>query len=355
GKIVWIPVCFHVEERALWSLPRRMRLLTQVRKASASMNRRSTVSRMWALNGNLWGHLRYPVMIFSERLIDALKAYHVDLLIFHWLSYDTNAIALNALRHKIPYVIVNHFDNSRLSEKAARRVAKEAIAVGGVSSRNVPSELQQRFVNLSDAVDVDFFSSALAKAVPRQKGFRVLLPGRIAQGKGHRDLLLAVEGLGAIGKNMSIVFAGATESELLMSELSMMVSDFRMEGRVSFLGELKPDELRDWYAASDLVVLPSASEGLGRVLIEAQAMGKPVIAYEAGGVPEAFIHGKTGFLVKKGDHAALGERIGYLFDRPAERITMGESGRRFVVERYAVKSLINRHEELYCETLSRER
>jgi glycosyltransferase involved in cell wall biosynthesis len=276
----------------------------------------------------------------------------VDLIALHWFSYDVGTLVSHAVKRRIPYVMINHFDNSRFSAKRTLRWVEKAAAFGGVSNRNVPSGLEGRYVNLSDAVDVDFFSPYQARQVSRPKGFIVLLPSRLVAGKGHADLLLAARNFIEAGKNLSVVFAGAVESESLEAELKKNITHWSMQDRVLFLGQLTAEALRDWYDASDVVVLPSSSEGLGRVLLEAQAMEKPVIAYDCGGMPEAMLADKTGFLVKTGDYVALGERVHHLLDNPSERFAMGKNGREFVLERFSVSSLIERHEQFYSNALT---
>ena len=127
---------------------------------------------------------------------------------------------------------------------------------------------------------------------------------------------------------------------------------FRSVDRVLFLGELTSEELRNWYAECDVVVLPSSSEGLGRVLLEAQAMAKPVIAYESGGMPDALVANQTGFLVKPGDCDELSERLKYLLDNPALRFAMGKAGRIFVSKAFSIPALVARHEKFYSTALS---
>ena len=104
------------------------------------------------------------------------------------------------------------------------------------------------------------------------EGFVILLPSRIIEGKGHVDLLSAVQKIVKRGGNVLVVFAGALQSESLKTQLVAMASQEGFGDRVLFLGELTSEELRNWYAECDVVVLPSSSEGLGRVLLEAQAM-----------------------------------------------------------------------------------
>lgn len=344
GRIVWVPIRFYHEERSVFSLPRRLRRLAVPPTSATSLVR--------SVMGNSCGNLRYSFMILSDVLVKVLAENRVDLVILHWLSYDVGTLIANAVRRHIPYAIVHHFDNERLLEQRTQNWVKGAAAIGGVSNLNVPHELQGSLVNLSDAVDVDFFTSIHAKPVARPDGVVVLLPSRVVEGKGHADLLLAAKNLMEAGKNVSLVFAGAVQSETVRAELDQMVCRLNMRERVLFLGELKPVDLRDWYAASDIVVLPSSSEGLGRVLLEAQAMGKPVIAYESGGMPEALIPDKTGFLVETGNHDALADRIDHLLSVPTERLAMGRSGREFVLDRFSVRTLIERHERFIAGAIS---
>jgi glycosyltransferase involved in cell wall biosynthesis len=94
---------------------------------------------------------------------------------------------------------------------------------------------------------------------------------------------------------------------------------------------------------------------LGRVLLEAQAKAKPVIAYDSGGMPEAFVPEKSGFLAEAGDTAALAGRLKLLLDSPMEGSRMGRAGRKFVLKHFSVSALVKRHEELYGRVLAGRR
>jgi glycosyltransferase involved in cell wall biosynthesis len=180
----------------------------------------------------------------------------------------------------------------------------------------------------------------------------VLLPGRIEYGKGHHDLMEAARILMAKKTDLILCFAGAVESEQLHQELRMSAVRMGLEERVLFLGERSPEEIRDWYARSKIVVLPTYSEGLGRVLLEAQAMKKPVVAYDCGGTSRAFLADETGFLVKTGDLKALADKISFLLENEAEGLRIGERGRKFVSHKFSLSALIQRHEAFYLSVLS---
>ncbi len=107
-------------------------------------------------------------------------------------------------------------------------------------------------------------------------------------------------------------------------------------------------------AAADLLVLCSREEGLGSVLLDAMALGKPVVATDAGGIPEIVVPGETGLLVPVGDHRAMGNAIArVLADRElAARLAEGARAR---APRYSMAEVVARTAALYERVLSESR
>ncbi len=97
-----------------------------------------------------------------------------------------------------------------------------------------------------------------------------------------------------------------------------------------FLGNLSEAQLAQVYCCADIFVLPSIQEGQGIVLLEAQACGVPVVAFNSGGVGEAMVNGKTGLLVERGDSKTLAEALLGLLSDVSLRAKMGGAGRMFV-------------------------
>jgi len=90
-----------------------------------------------------------------------------------------------------------------------------------------------------------------------------------------------------------------------------------------------------------------AQEGQGRVLIEAQAAGLPVIASNVGGIPETVKDGESGFLVQTRDVDALAGRLQHLLEHPETWPALGEAGRKLVEERFDQRRLMERLLEIY--------
>src|ERR1017187_9959640 len=119
-----------------------------------------------------------------------------------------------------------------------------------------------------------------------------------------------------------------------------------------FLGDLGLEDLRDWYAASSVVALPTYHhEGLPRVIIEAQAMETPVVAYATGGVPDAIVTGTTGLLVPTGDVAGLTKRLCELLSSSELRSSMAARGRQAAEQYFSMGALAERHEAFYLRII----
>ena len=103
--------------------------------------------------------------------------------------------------------------------------------------------------------------------------------------------------------------------------------------------------------ALDLYVQPSLFEGLPRSILEAMALGKPVVATDIGGSREAVEHRKTGLLVPAKDSTALVEAIGQLVSSSSLRKSMGEAGKHCIQSRFNARVNAKAHETLYRELL----
>ncbi len=116
--------------------------------------------------------------------------------------------------------------------------------------------------------------------------------------------------------------------------------------RTVFTGQLTGVELSQAFACADVFCMPSDSETLGFVVLESMASGVPVVAANAGGIPNLIDDGKTGFLVPPGDTAAFADRLRRLQRQPNLRADMALAGRQ-ETERWSWESSMSklRHEQ----------
>ena len=181
----------------------------------------------------------------------------------------------------------------------------------------------------------------------------ILLPARVVREKGQLDLVKAVAALHKAGVKCCIAFAGRADSSHFVEDLQTEIARAKLSSYVHFLGNLSVDELRDWYAASAVVAFPTYHhEGLGRIIVEAQAMERPVVAYATGGVAEGIESGETGFLLATGDIDGLTRRLGELLLSPALRASMGTRGRASAEAHFSLAAAAERHELFYMSVIN---
>lgn len=150
----------------------------------------------------------------------------------------------------------------------------------------------------------------------------VLGAGRLSPEKGFGVLVEAARALCAAHPAAGVVLFG---EGALRADLERQVAALGLTGRVVLPGFRS--DLDALIGAADVVVLPSYTEGLPNVALEASAAGVPVVATAVGGTPEVIADGASGFLVPPGDPAALAERVGRLLGDPARRAAFGAAGR----------------------------
>lgn len=173
--------------------------------------------------------------------------------------------------------------------------------------------------------------------------------GRLVPLKGHRFLLEAVKRLGERrGRAIKAMLIGEGPCR---EELDCQARRLGIEGQVLFLG-LRSD-VPALLAAVDVFVHTSLWEGLPRVVVEALAAGRPVVAFAVDGVPEALGGGERGLLVEPEDVEGLCEAIERLAGDVDLRTRLSEAGRRWVVQHYRPEVMVERIEGLYREHLAR--
>jgi glycosyltransferase involved in cell wall biosynthesis len=104
-------------------------------------------------------------------------------------------------------------------------------------------------------------------------------------------------------------------------------------------------------SAMDIFCLPSLQQGLGAIMMEGMAMGKPVIASNVGGVYSVVSDGETGLLVPPSDSRRLAERIQELLNDPVAARAIGEAGRQLIRDNFNVETMVERTVELYHQVL----
>ncbi len=168
----------------------------------------------------------------------------------------------------------------------------------------------------------------------------VLFVGRLVEHKDVPTLLRATARLRERG--VCVLLAGDGP---LAPALQVDIDRLGLHGRVRLLGQR--DDTAALMRLSDMVVLPSVSEGLSNVIIEAMMQGLPVIASRVGGNVELVGHDATGLLFEAGDDAALAECMARLLDDPALRARLGAAAGRRAMRDFSVRGMVDAYSSLY--------
>jgi glycosyltransferase involved in cell wall biosynthesis len=137
------------------------------------------------------------------------------------------------------------------------------------------------------------------------------------------------------------------------ADLEKMCAALGLESQVQFLGERH--DVHDLLGRAGFVVSSSMSEGISLTLLEAMAVGLPVVATAAGGTPEIIEDGTCGRTVPVGDTAALAQAMVEMCRRQSEWPAIGRAGRQRVAEHFEVRRMVAEYEELYARIASAKR
>ncbi len=233
------------------------------------------------------------------------------------------------------------------------RLLRHADAVVGVSHA-VASRANQSFPSLRKRVEVIYngieaFWFEPPEHIPSKT--YLLFVGRLDLVKGLDDLLSAWKLLGESKRSRAelwLVGDGPARSSL-----EARIASERMTESVRLWGALQDaEQLRALYAGACALVLPSRSEGLPYVLLEAGACGTICIGADVGGIPEVIIPNETGFLFPPGDVEQLAEYMRHVLEMPeADRRRMSERARQRIREHFSLDRTVERYLEVYRRVL----
>jgi glycosyltransferase involved in cell wall biosynthesis len=170
--------------------------------------------------------------------------------------------------------------------------------------------------------------------------------------KGQEVLIRALALLKDRGVPMKALIVGSpfAGNELHLQRMTSLAQRLGVDDRVSFLDE-QPD-VWPLYARMDIFVLPSVlPEPLGNVILEAMAMGLPVIASRCGGTTDMIQDGSSGLLFKPGDSVELADKLASLHSDPQRRREIGEAGRRRQREEFSLRRCAGRIDAVYRRIL----
>lgn len=317
--------------------------------------------------------LRFWLALPDPNLVIRLKALQIDLVHAHFAT-DATDVWPSVRAAGLPMVVTLHgYDINILREwweaghgglrrrvypRRLLRMAEEAsvsfIAVShAVKRRAIACGIPEGRIAVGyTGVDTcRFIPGGLPSA---QRSNRILFVGRMVENKAPLSLIRAFAALKQRIEGLELVMVGDGQ---LLDRARSLASSFRVE--VSFRGAASADEVLQELHKAKVLCLPSqmidngASEGLGQVILEAQACGVPVVAAATGGIPEALLDGVTGYIFPAGDeHALQAALLKVLLSEPSRMRELSERCREFAVQRFDLRKAIRSIQEIYGQRLA---
>jgi glycosyltransferase involved in cell wall biosynthesis len=175
----------------------------------------------------------------------------------------------------------------------------------------------------------------------------ILYAGVLTPLKGVHHLLNAFVSVAKEFPQARLVIAGHEENKSYAAELKEQVKRLGLDRRVQFVGALRQRELAVWMRKASVFVLPSASEGLPRVVLEAMASRTPVIGSNVSGIPEIVQDGATGFLVQPGDEKQLTDKLRWVLENPDKAREMGHHARAFAERFFSTQMYVDGYRQIF--------
>jgi glycosyltransferase involved in cell wall biosynthesis len=220
----------------------------------------------------------------------------------------------------------------------------DRIAGRLIDELNLPRE---RVTCIATGIDLERFHPSRPGTVRQELGLpdHVPLVGMISvlrSWKGHVTFLEAAEKLLA-QRPIHLVITGDGPGR---AEITEKIERMPWRGNVTLLGHRA--DVKNVLASLDVLVLPSyAHEGIPQIILQAQAMGRPVVATRIGGIPEVVEDGVTGLLLEPRDPAALAASIARVLDDRALRTRLGEAERKYAETHHGIDRMGARLLDLY--------
>jgi glycosyltransferase involved in cell wall biosynthesis len=313
--------------------------------------------------------LAYRLTGFAPRFHRALKAQNASLIHAHFAVDGAAALRMRSILN-IPLIVSLHgYDvttedaifartiggrrylaqRPALFVEAARFLCiSQAIREKAISRGFPPEKLIVHYTG----IDCEMF--APRPAVVREAR-TILFVGRLVEVKGCAYAIRALAELVKIERACKLVVIGDGP---LRAQLEQLASDLGVD--VVFLGAQPSSVVREWLARSRVLCVPSVTtergerEGFGLSLIEAQAMGMPVVSSWSGGISEAVEHGRTGLLAPERDFVTLAAHLERFISDELFWRECSTEGRDRVVQGFNLRRQTKRLEEIYRQAIAAE-
>ena len=174
--------------------------------------------------------------------------------------------------------------------------------------------------------------------------FNIIFVGSVTDRKNPK---LIIESLEEIDADVSLEIIGQTPNLKYLNELNKLISSSKHSKKITMTPYIKSEELISKYLSANLFILPSKSEGLGRVIIEAQSTACPVLVSSNTGMVDLIIENETGYIFENNNKHDLSKKIQYIMNNYENALQTGLNSKAFVKENFSVANFEFGYKKLF--------
>ena len=228
----------------------------------------------------------------------------------------------------------------RLYKKLFYIMAKYSIGKSNII-RAVSSSTEQQVLDIDSSksvvrfpawIDFKDFQNIEPKPLSKDK-FNILFIGSVTDRKKPHMIIEAIQRINDKSYHLSIV--GPAPNEKYFKELKDLIDKSDLQNQVSLIGPVDRESVKDYYSTSNLMILPSISEGLARVIFESQVAMCPVLVTDAPGMSDIVIDGQTGYVFKSNNLDSLSLKIEYIKNNYDEASLVAKNAKGFILSNYS--------------------
>ncbi len=291
------------------------------------------------------------ISIFTTHKI--IKKENIDIVCFQDpVSSFFSILFLKVRRAEVKIVVETHGDFIEtlsleknlvlpmLYKKLFYIMAKYSIGKSNII-RAVSSSTEQQVLDIDSSksvvrfpawIDFKDFQNIEPKPPSKDK-FNILFIGSVTDRKKPHMIIEAIQRINDKGYHLSIV--GPAPNEKYFKELKDLIDKSDLQNQVSLIGPVDRESVKDYYSTSNLMILPSISEGLARVIFESQVAMCPVLVTDAPGMSDIVIDSQTGYVFESNNLDSLSLKIEYIKNNYDEASLVAKNAKGFILSNYS--------------------
>ena len=291
------------------------------------------------------------ISIFTTHKI--IKKENIDIVCFQDpVSSFFSILFLKVRRAEVKIVVETHGDFIEtlsleknlvlpmLYKKLFYKMAKYSIGKSNII-RAVSSSTEKQVLDIDSSksvvrfpawIDFKDFQNIEPKPLSKDK-FNILFIGSVTDRKKPHMIIEAIQRINDKSYNLSIV--GPAPNEKYFKELKDLIDKSDLQNQVSLIGTVDRESVKDYYSSSNLMILPSISEGLARAIFESQVAMCPVLVTDVPGMSDIVIDGQTGYVFKSNNLDSLSLKIEYINNNYDEASLVAKNAKGFILSNYS--------------------